>query len=153
MEAFELTEGYGSTAQAPAARKWRGAVALKLAVMTLAVVAVLAISGGFSTRDQVRSVPGPFSTWRKLLASEQQSREAWPRVVLLASRFCLRVDTGSGAMQSRCCAHVMGVRRLGARCLRGGAQSATDADGSTLVRFTNFLLGSSRLRNPPRCAL
>ncbi len=71
MEAFELTEGYGSTAQAPAARKWRGAAALKLAVMTLAVVAVLAISGGFSTRDQVYSVPGP-------------CREAWPRVVLLA---------------------------------------------------------------------
>ena len=38
---------------APAARKWRGAAALKLAVMALAVVAVLAISGGFTTSNQV----------------------------------------------------------------------------------------------------
>ena len=73
--------------------------------------------------------------------------------MLLASRFCLRVEAGSGAMQSCCWARGMDVRRLGARCLRGGAQSAIDAYGSTLVRFTNFLLGSSRLRNPPRCAL
>ena len=59
MEAFEPAEGYGATAAAPVARKWRGAAALKLAVMTLAVVAVLAISGVFTTSDKVCPVPGP----------------------------------------------------------------------------------------------
>jgi anti-sigma-K factor RskA len=54
VEAFEPSEGYGATTQAGAvARNWRGAAALKLAVLSLAVVAVLAISGGFTSSNQV----------------------------------------------------------------------------------------------------
>ena len=55
VEAFEPAEGYGATTPAGAvARNWRGAAALKFAVLSLAVVAVLAISGVF-TSSQVRT--------------------------------------------------------------------------------------------------
>ena len=54
VEVFDPSEGYGATVQAPAAsRNWRGAAALKLAVFTLALVAVLAVAGVFTTSDQV----------------------------------------------------------------------------------------------------
>jgi anti-sigma-K factor RskA len=54
VEAFEPTEGYGATTQAGAvARNWRGTAVLKLAVLSLAVVAVLAISGVFTSSNQV----------------------------------------------------------------------------------------------------
>ena len=54
VEAFEPSEGYGATMQAGAvARNWRGSAALKLAVLSLAVVAVLAISGVFTSSNQV----------------------------------------------------------------------------------------------------
>lgn len=53
VEAFEPTEGYGATALPVApSRNWRGAAALKLAVLTLAVVAVLAVSGVFTSSDK-----------------------------------------------------------------------------------------------------
>jgi len=53
VEAFE-TEGYGATTpEGAVARNRRGAAALKLAVLSLAVVAVLAISGVFSSSNQV----------------------------------------------------------------------------------------------------
>lgn len=69
MEAFEPAEGYGATAPAPAARKWRGAAALKLAVMALAVVAVLAISGVFTTSNQEVELGGDsMKTINELLA-------------------------------------------------------------------------------------
>ena len=54
VEAFEPSEGYGATMQAGAvARNWRGSAALKLAVLSIAVVAVLAISGVFTSSNQV----------------------------------------------------------------------------------------------------
>ena len=53
VEAFEPAEGYGATALPVApSRNWRGAAALKLAVLTLAVVAVLAVSGVFTSSDK-----------------------------------------------------------------------------------------------------
>jgi len=53
VEVFEPAEGYGATVQpAAASRNWRGAAALKLAVLALAVVAVLAVSGIFTSSNQ-----------------------------------------------------------------------------------------------------
>merc|ERR1712127_780151 len=72
VEAFEPAEGYGATMQqAAASRNWRGAAALKLAVFTLAVVAVLAVSGVFTASDQEEVVlggSGSLKTINSLLA-------------------------------------------------------------------------------------
>lgn len=53
VDSFEPAEGYGATALPVApSRNWRGAAALKFAVLTLAVVAVLAVSGVFTSSDK-----------------------------------------------------------------------------------------------------
>ena len=53
VETFEPAGMYGATAPGrAAARNWRGAAALKVAVMTLAVVAVLAVSGVFTSSNE-----------------------------------------------------------------------------------------------------
>ena len=53
VETFEPAGMYGATAPGrAAARNWRGAAALKVAVMALAVVAVLAVSGVFTSSNE-----------------------------------------------------------------------------------------------------
>ena len=59
VETFEPAGMYGATAPGrAAARNWRGAAALKVAVMALAVVAVLAVSGVFTSSKNEEVVLG-----------------------------------------------------------------------------------------------